>query len=235
MSAAEELREYTDRSNALHEDYLGNPDLLLQYERFVVWQLDYMLPFYEGLRASDDTAAAVDFVVSDLTGIGVSQRDHDIARIVPIMSKMLPDKALRTVVSAMRLNAGVLDINLSICRALYKERPVSADVSEADYCAACRQASSLDECLELVHVIEDIGHSLDHVIRIPMIGLTLKAMRRPARVAGFGALQTFLEKGYTTFVALEDVDQFLHDIALRMTEVFTWIFTEPLERLNDQK
>jgi hypothetical protein len=65
-----------------------------------------------------------------------------------------------------------------------------------------------------------------------MIGLMLKAMRTPARLAGFGVLQRFLEKGYTTFIALEDVDQFLDDITLRMTEVFTRIFTEPVENLK---
>ena len=59
-----------------------------------------------------------------------------------------------------------------------------------------------------------------------MIGITLKAMRTPARLAGFAALQTFLEKGYTTFNALEDVDQFLDDITTRMTEVFTGIFND---------
>lgn len=61
-----------------------------------------------------------------------------------------------------------------------------------------------------------------------MIGVTLKAMRVPARLTGFAALQVFLEKGYTSFVALEDVDQFLDDITLRMTEVFTEIYTADL-------
>ncbi len=232
MSAAKELREYTGRSNAIHQEYLGDPELLERYERFVAWQLDYMLPFYEDLRVSDDYAAAVDFVVSDLTGIGVNQRDHDFARVVPIMSKMLPDKALRTVATAMQLNARVLDINLSICRELFKEISIDTVISEAEYCSACRRANRLDECLELVHLTGEVGHSLDHVIRIPMIGLTLKAMRTPARLAGFGVLQRFLEKGYRTFVSLEDVDQFLDDITFRMTDVFTRIFTEPVEHLN---
>ncbi len=232
MSAAKELREYTGRSNAIHQEYLGDPELLERYERFVAWQFDYMLPFYEDLRVSDDYAAAGDFVVSDLTGLGVNQRDHDLARVVPIMSKMLPDKALRTVATAMQLNARVLDINLSICRELFKEISIDTVISEAEYCSACRRASRLDECLELVHLTGEVGHSLDHVIRIPMIGLTLKAMRTPARLAGFGVLQRFLEKGYRTFVSLEDVDQFLDDITLRMTDVFTRIFTEPVEHLN---
>ena len=229
MSATKKLREYAGRSNAIHESYLGDPELLRKYERFVAWQLDYMLPFYEDLRASPDYSAAVDFVVSDLIGIEVSKRDHDLARIVPIMSKMLPEKALRTIAAAMQLNAGVLDINRSICRTLFADKHIDSVISESDYRAACRQASSLDECLELVRLIDNVGRSLDHVIRIPLIGITLKAMRAPARLAGFGALQLFLEQGYKTFVALEDVDQFLDDITNRMTEVFTKIFTESLE------
>ena len=234
MSAAKKLRKYAERSNAIHESYLSDQELLARYERFVVWQLNYMLPFYDDLRASQDYAAAVDFVVSDLTGIGVSQRDRDIARIVPIMAKLLPEKALRTIASAMQLNARVLDINLSICRALFTNRAIDEEISESDYRAACKQASSLDECLELVHLVGEVGHSLDHVIRIPMIGVTLKAMRTPARLAGFGALQVFLEKGYTKFVALQDVDQFLGDITLRMTEVFTRIFTARLRHDEQQ-
>ena len=229
MSAAEELREYTDRSNTLHEEYLGDPELLEKYQHFVAWQLEYMLPLYDGLRDSPNYASAVDFVISDLSGIAISERDHDIARVVPIMSKMLPDKALRAVASAMKLNAGILAINLSICRELYKDKSAKEVISEAAYLTACREASSLDECLEYVHLTAEVGHSLDHVIRIPMIGFTLKAMRAPARLAGFAALQGFLEKGYYTFKALEDVDQFLGDITMKMTEVMTEIVTKPLD------
>jgi hypothetical protein len=53
-------------------------------------------------------------------------------------------------------------------------------------------------------------------------------MRLPARLAGFGALQKFLERGYKTFNALQDVDQFLNDMTVRMNEVFTQIFTKPI-------
>ncbi|MFQ5547106.1 MAG: hypothetical protein ACE5FV_02350 [Woeseia sp.] len=148
------------------------------------------------------------------------------------MSRMLPDKALHTVAAAMELNTRVLGINVSICRQLYGEKPVDAGFSEFDYSSACRRASSLDESMELIQLIGEVGQNLERIVHIPMIRLTLKAMHTPARLAGFVALQTFLEKGYSTFVALEDVDQFLDDITRRMTEVFTRIFTEPPEQLN---
>ncbi len=228
MSAASRLRKYTDRSNSIHQEYLGDPEALQRYERFVTWQLDYMLPFYEDLRSSAGRAAAVDFVVSDLTGINISERDQELARVVPVMSRMLPDKALSAVATAMELNARVLGVNLSICRELFEEISIDTEITEASYCSACRRASQLEECLALVHLTAEIGRSLDDVIRIPMMGLMLRAMRTPARLAGFGVLQIFLETGYKTFNALEDVHQFLDDMTVRMTEVFTQIFTKPI-------
>lgn len=229
MSAATQLRKYTDRSNAIHQEYLEDPEVLRQYERFVTWQLEYMLPFYEDLRTTADRAAAVDFVVSDLTGINISERDRELARVVPAMSRMLPAKALAAVATAMELNARVLGINLSICRELYEEISIDTEITAVSYCAACRRASQLEECLELVHLTAEIGRNLDDVIRIPMMGLMLRAMRTPARLAGFGVLQVFLESGYKTFNALQDIDRFLDEMTVRMTEVFTQIFTKQIQ------
>lgn len=232
MSAANELRKNIERSIAIHQQYLNDSQLLEWYEHFVTWQTDYLLPFYEDLRSNRNYSAAVDFVVSDLTGVGVSDRDQNIARVAPIMSRMLPNKAVHTMATAMHLNARVLEINLAVCRTLYEKDCSEWEITEADYCAAIRQASSLDECLELIQLTAEIGHSLDHVVRIPMIGPLLRAMRTPARLWGFAAMQAFLEKGYETFSALEDVDRFLGEITIRMTEVFTYLFTEPLENLR---
>jgi hypothetical protein len=232
MSAASELRANIERSNAIHQEYLNDSQLLERYRHFVAWQTDYLLPFYENLRSNRNYSAAVDFVVSDLTGIGVSDRDQNIARVAPIMSRMLPDKAVHTMAAAMHLNARVLQINLAVCRILYEGECSDSEITEADYCAAIRQASNLDECLELIQLTAEIGHSLDHVVRIPMVGPLLRAMRTPARLWGFAPMQAFLEKGYETFSALEDVDRFLDAITVRMTEVFTYLFTEPLENLG---
>ena len=231
MSAATELREFTERSNAIHDAYLSDQALHEQYRCFVTWQNDYMLQFYENLRTSEEYSRAVDFVVSDLTGIGVRRRDQDIARIVPIMSKLLPEKVLRTVAAAMRLNARVLEINLSICRVLYGMKSGDEAFSETDYCVASRRAGRLDECLELVKLTMEVGRNLDHVIHIPMVGSLLKAMRMPARLWGFAAMQEFLEQGYTTFDALEDADKFLNIMGNRMIDILTRVFTEPIEHL----
>lgn len=230
-SAADRLRYFTDLSNAVHREYLDHPDILNNYQTFVVWQNNYMLQFYDDFCVTKENTAAVDFVVSELTGIGISERDHDLARVVPAMVRMLPDKALQTIAVAMELNSRILTINLSICRELFGKLSPANKISERNYCLACRQVSRLDEFLELVELTKQVGQSLNYVIELPMIGLILRAMRSPARLAGFSSLQDFLETGYHTFKAIEDVDQFLDDISDRTARVFGKIMEEPLENL----
>jgi len=230
-SAADRLRYFTDRSNEIHREYLDHPDILDNYQTFVIWQNNYMLQFYDDFCVTEANTAAVDFVVSELTGIGISERDHDLARVVPAMVAMLPDKALQTIAVAMELNSRILTINLSICRELFGNLPTENMISERNYCLACRQVSRLDEFLELVELTKQVGQSLNHVVKLPMIGLILRAMRSPARLAGFSSLQDFLEVGYHTFKAIKDVDRFLDDISDRTASVFGKIMEEPLENL----
>lgn len=229
---AEHLRFYTDESNAIHEQYLSDPELLRRYEYFLDWQIAYNLPFYGEFLEQPDTEAAVEFIVSDLIGAGVSKRDSDMARIIPVMVRLLPARALQTLATAMELNAHVMAINLDICQRLVGPAELDAGISERAYCAAFRESTKLDESLELVDLTISLGHSLRGLVRSAILGATLHAMHHPAHAAGFGAMQDFLEKGYTTFHAIEDVDDFLDRFGERMTEVFTRICEAPLDSLD---
>lgn len=68
------------------------------------------------------------------------------------------------------------------------------------------------------------------MVHSPLLGATLRAMHHPAHVAGFGAMQDFLEQGYATFHDIDDVDYFLDRFAARMEEVFTRTCEGPLEK-----
>lgn len=226
--AADRLLRFTHRSNAIHKQYLGDSGFFDQYDYFVNWQITYMRPHYQDLAEQADYSNALDFVITDLIGVGISKRDEDLARVVPIMSKVLPTKALDTLASAMELNARTLEINVRICRGLFNGRTDGSNFSEREYLEACRATSELSEYLELIALTAKVGAGLRRIIRIPMIGFTLRAMRSPAKMSGFGDLQEFLEEGYGAFREIQDVDQFLIDINQRMTEIFTQIYTGPL-------
>jgi len=231
--AASHFLEQIRKSNALHDEYLGNGRLLQDYDRFTRWQLDYLLHFFRDLYDREGHKEALDFIISDLAGIGIADRDRDLERAAPAIKRLLPVKALQTIASGAEANARVLEINIGICRSLASEEGFPELITERDYFVACREAAKLEDCLELVHLIAKLGETLDTLIRIPLIGMTLRAMRRPARATGFGALQEFLEAGFVTFSNIPDVDEFLHELETRSNSIFERIYTLPLEQLHD--
>lgn len=230
--AATRFRQSIRRSNDLHVEYLENEHLLKNYDRFTNWQLEYLLPFFGDLHAQEGYAEAIDFVISDLAGIGISSRDRDLERAAPAITGLLPRRALQTIAAAAEMNARILEVNIGICRQLQADNDLPDVITETEYCIACREASSFDECVEIVHLVTRLGGTLKSLVNIPMIGMTLRAMRMPAYAAGFGALQEFLESGYLTFRKIPDIDHFLSEIEQRATEIFERIYTAPAEQLH---
>ncbi len=222
--AADKFRCAIARSNGLHSQYLDDPDLLEAYDRFTRWQLDYMLPFFSDLLEPEGYADAVDFIVSDLAGVGVSERDRDIERAAPVIVRSLPAHPLETAAAAVELNARALEINLGICRALLVNGELPPTIDERSYFTACQAVSSYDECMDLVRLAVELGETLKRLVRVPLIGGLLRTMRKPAHAAGFGALQEFLETGYLTFRRISDIDRFLAMLQLRMDQVFRRIY-----------
>jgi hypothetical protein len=229
--AASAFRSAIARSNALHATYLGDPSLYASYDRFTRWQVDYMLPFFGDLLEPEGYEEAVEFIVSDLAGVGVSERDRDLERATPVIVRSLPAHPLETAAAAVELNAAALEINTSIWSALLEDGRLPDEITEHAYCAACRKVSSYDECEELIGLAVDLGETLKALVRVPLIGMLLRTMRMPAHAAGFGALQEFLETGYLTFRRISDIDRFLDQLGRRLSEVFRHIYTSPLPRV----
>ena len=83
--------------------------------------------------------------------------------------------------------------------------------------------------MDLVRLAVTLGDRLQSVVRVPMIGMLLRTMRAPAHVAGFGALQEFLETGFVTFRRISDIGSFLDLLHARMERVFDRIYRLPIE------
>ena len=231
-AAADRFREHIGRSNELHVEYLENEHLLKNYDRFTNWQLEYLLPLFGDLHAREGYAEAIDFTVSDLAGISISSRDDDLERAAPAITNLLPLRALETIASAAEMNARILEVNIGICRELQVGNDLPEPITETEYCIACRTASSFDECVEIVHLVSGLGRTLKTLVKVPLIGITLRAMRVPAHAAGFGSLQEFLETGFLTFRQIPDIEHFLGEIEQRAVEIFKRIYTAPLDQLQ---
>ncbi|MEM8981493.1 MAG: hypothetical protein AAGC71_00610 [Pseudomonadota bacterium] len=225
------VRRVASDVNTLHSEYLDDDGLAEAFRRFLDWQSQYLLAQHAEFAERAEYRDATAFVVNDLTGYEVNKRDHDLARIIPLMSRVLPDSVLATLASALELNANALKINLTICRYLVASGEIDA-LTERNYAAAVRAVTDRDSALTMVLAIKDLGLELDRIVHTPMIGSTLASMALPARLMGFRALHHFLAEGYRVFRALPDTQGFLDELEAQMLIVYARLYDSPLESLD---
>jgi len=198
-----------------HAARAADPALDAALSRLADWQGRRLAQTYADLAADARYREAIAFFRSDLYGNEeMARRDADVARIVPIMVKMLPERVIATVADAMRLNLLSHELDQRLLGALADPRGA---FTVAQYCDAYRRAGDIDARRRQIALIVSIGRALDGFVRKPLIRTGLAAMRRPARLAGFGTLHDFLERGFEAFRGMRGAEFFLATIETRET------------------
>jgi hypothetical protein len=171
------------------------------------------------LLAAPDTHHAVLFFLEELYGThDLSQRDTDLERIAPTMQRVLPADALQTITDAMQLDALAERLDTSMAKLLGPE------FTDADYVAAYRVAMTPADRARQLDLVQALGESLSQLVRIPMLTTTLVLMRGPARMAGLGGLQQFLERGFSAFKRMKKPMDFVAAICQRERAIMHGIY-----------
>jgi len=192
----------------------GAPDARLRLRQ---WQAARLARTHADLLAHPKYAAAARFFLTDLYG----PQDHGIdaetiQRVLPLMKKGLPVSGLETVTDAIELDA--LSESLDADMAALVE-------GGATYGEAYRQTGRRDDRARQIELIRHLGHRMEALAKAPLIGLALKAMRKPARLAGYGDLLDFLERGYAAFRHREAAHAFIETVARREEAISAALFS----------
>ena len=221
----------------LHAERLANPILAGALERIANWQARRLRATYADLAAQVRYVKAIEFFENDLYGGGdFARRDADLARVMPVMARMLPAGVIGTVAKAVEVNA----LSQELDRLLLARMPrPDGRFSVAEYCRAFRKMGRRPERERQIALIGEIGMALDHYVDKPLIHGALKMMRQPARLAGLEALQHFLERGVGAFRRMRGADEFLATILARENALVEAIFAgetapfpDPVETLR---
>jgi hypothetical protein len=206
----------------LHEERRANPPLDAALERIARWQALRLRRTYADLEAQDRYVEAVEFFETDLYGgADFAQRDADVARVAPIMARMLPARAIGTIARAMEVNA----LSQELDRALLARLPrADGRLTVAEYCSAYRRMDNRPARARQIELIREIGSALDRLVRMPLIYGALTMMRGPARLAGMAVLHDFLERGFEAFRRMKGAEEFLATIVGRETALMDSIF-----------
>jgi len=220
-SSEAELIRQLERARALHEERAASTELVAALDRLALWQSRRLNATYADLAREPRYARAIEFFQTDLYGPGdFSRRDADLARVVPLMVRILPEGVIATIADAMELST----LSRELDRALLEKLPTPAPLSVATYCAAYRALANRGARERQIGLIVAVGRALDQYVGKTLIRSALAAMRQPARAAGLSALQGFLERGFAAFRQMRGADEFLAAVETREIAVMTAIF-----------
>ncbi len=188
------------------------------------WQAERLRRHFADLLACADTRAAAEFFLRDLYGDhDVSARDQGVARVMPLMQRLLPEAFLQTAADGIELAVLSHALDLRLTQAWIDLGAAPLDVTR--YAAAYRLAGCPRLRRRQIDLIRVIGESLGQAVHKPALGRLLRASRLPARVAGLGELQQFLERGFAAFAQIRDVAAFLRRIDQQERELSRRLFS----------
>ncbi|TVR90802.1 MAG: hypothetical protein EA418_14575 [Wenzhouxiangellaceae bacterium] len=211
-----------DRIRQLDSDLRGMLDILQQ------WQRDRLDATYADLRGDPRYRPACEFFLDELYGgRDVHERDRQLGRVVPVMRRFLPSHLLNAVGDAVRLQAVSLEFDLGLAEILRGRD----SLDQPAYAWAYRKQADWEGRADQLHLIRQLGELLDETVKRPMVHRLIRLMHGPATVAGFGALQGFLQRGLDAFAHMGPADHFLDTIEAReraaltaMAEAADWPF-----------
>ena len=206
----------------LHDERRAIPRLAGALERLALWQALRLTQTYADLEAQPRYADAVEFFETDLYGSAdFSRRDADLARVVPILVRTLPERVIATIAQAMELNALSQELDRALLARLPSpDRPFTV----TEYCRAYRLMNNRAGRERQIHLIVDIGAALERYVKTPLLRVALVLMRQPAKLAGMLVLHDFLERGFMAFRKMNGASEFLATILARETEMMNTVF-----------
>jgi len=175
------------------------------------WQRQRLANSYQGLISQERFAAAGDFFLAELYGgLNFRERDQQMERVLPVMVKMLRDDMLQALAGAFELQALSLSLDMDMTAALQKSG--WRELNTQRYGEIYRSCGRPADRQRQIELIGHLGLTLNELVHHWLVLFLIRTLRGPARAAGFGLLQTFLEQGLRAFQIMGDGTEFIETI-----------------------
>ena len=175
------------------------------------WQRRRLSSSYHDLISQERYRAAGDFFLAELYGgLNFRERDQQMERVLPVMVRMLREEMLLALAEAFELQSLSLSLDMDMTIALQQSGwdELSTDRYGEIY-RICGRGVDRERQIEL---IGHLGLELNELVHHRLVMFLIRTLRGPARAAGFGLLQTFLEQGLRAFQIMGDGTEFIKTI-----------------------
>jgi hypothetical protein len=203
------LREH----QALHDPGREERNRLPWLPELRRWQARRLEASFDRFLRDPRRRPAAQFFLADVYNEhDFSRRDADIARVLPMMQRLLPSALLATVADAIELGLLTHAFDLRMAQRLQAIAPRRRRLDAALYAQAYRDCGLPRLRGHQIDLIARVGNGLGRAVRMPGVSTLLKLSRGPAKAAGLAELQGFLERGFAAFGQLGDVREFIAEI-----------------------
>jgi hypothetical protein len=227
MPAVRDLDQLLARKRALDDRAAASPELSARLRELRAWQVVRLARTYADLSADTRYARAIEFFLTDLYGPrDFGPRDRQFARAWRYLKSTLPGAALASLEQALELEALSAELDHAMVAAL-----PAGPLTGAGYARAYRQVGRRAVRQRQIALVVAIGEDLNRIVKHVWISAALRAAHVPARAAGFGVLQDFLERGFAAFRNMSDAGPLLNSIRERETQLMERLFSGGSEEL----
>lgn len=218
---ARHLAEQIEASQTLLASLDRDPGAYPRLAELQHWQRCRLRETYADLRDQQRFRPACVFFLEELYGgRDMRERDRQLERVLPIMSRMLPDRILHAVGEAMRLQRISMDFDARLSQV------IDGPLDQPAYAAGYRRLDDWRGRDDQIELIDQLGHLLHRIVQRPMIRRLVRLMHGPAHAAGFDKLQEFLAQGLDAFSEMGDQ-------APRFVETINQRERRALDRMRD--
>lgn len=192
------------------------------------WQAARFERTYPDLMASDRYRPAAEFFLSDLYGPKeFSERDEELERILPAITKILPASAIHTLAVGVELDLLSESLDAAMVQALLAAGQTAVTgISDADYAKAYRACDNRRGREAQIALILQIGNAIDSLTRKPLLRAAIALIKGPAHASGMGALHDFLDRGFKAFRNMQGAAEFLAIIRERESLILARLFAK---------
>lgn len=227
---AKRFYHHLQRARELRLEAASGDSLSPQHIALSAWQTRRLAKTYADLAAQKRYRVAMDFFLTDLYGTrDFGQRDDDIARAYPYMVRMLSENAMESLSLAVELHALTQELDRGVIQVLQESHiDIGAHPESLDqelYSQAYRECNNYESRLRQIELIRQTGELLDEVVRHRVIYVSIRLARGPAHAAGFGELQSFIERGLRAFKHMKGATRFLKTINERELFILNQIYS----------
>ena len=169
---------------------------------------------YADFLSDPGFAPATQFFLDELYGEhDFAERDQQFGRIAGAIERLFPDAVGLLAVDLAETHA--LTEMLDHQMAGHWAAAAPGTDAESNYIRCWRLTGRAADRARQLAVVQHMGAELQRLTRMKSLLFALKMMCQPAQAAGLGALQQFLERGFSAFAHMRDASRLMEAIAER--------------------